>query len=175
MRKIVLKNKKEAILSDTVGFISNLPHELVMAFRATLEEVLMADIVLHVIDVSNPNYKEQRAEVCKVLHELGRDKIENEDCYIEVYNKIDKLEGDVEVKNFGSGVLISAVSGKGCDELLDVLGESLAKDDDIREVELDFSDGKGIALEYSRGDVLERVDNFEKKRVYLKVRYSKKN
>ncbi len=175
MRKIVLKNKKEAILSDTVGFISNLPHELVMAFRATLEEVLMADIVLHVIDVSNPNYKEQRAEVCKVLHELGRDKIENEDCYIEVYNKIDKLEGDVEVKNFGSGVLISAVSGKGCDELLDVLGESLAKDDDIREVELDFSDGKGIALEYNRGDVLERVDNFEKKRVYLKVRYSKKN
>ena len=174
MRKIVLKNKKEVILSDTVGFISNLPHELVMAFRATLEEVLLADVVLHVIDVSNPNYKEQRDDVCKVLHELGRDKIENEDCYVEVYNKIDKLDGNIEWKNFGNGVLVSAVNGKGCDKLLEVLGEKLAKGDDIKEVVLDISDGKGISLEYSRGEVLERIEDIEEKKIYLKVRYSKK-
>ena len=92
MRKIQLDKNCDIILSDTVGFISNLPHELVMAFRATLEEVLEADVIVHVIDVANPNYKEQRLDVLNVLHELGLSKIEFEDRYVEVFNKIDLLD-----------------------------------------------------------------------------------
>lgn len=178
MRKIVLSDKNEAILSDTVGFISNLPHELVMAFRATLEEVLEADIILHVIDVSNPSYKEQRLEVCKVLHELGLSKIEYENNYVEVYNKIDKLEDDENSLNgrkFGDGIMVSAISGKGCDKLLLLLSEKLKKESEIKELAFDISDGKGIAEAYRNGKVLEKKEDYHKGKIYLKVKFNKKN
>ena len=91
MRKINLPSGKEVILSDTVGFISDLPHELVMSFRATLEEVLSADIVVHVRDISNENSKQQAKDVYDVLHHLGLENIENQSNYIELWNKIDLL------------------------------------------------------------------------------------
>ena len=92
MRKLSYGKGRDVILSDTVGFISNLPHELVMAFRGTLEEVKVADVILHVIDVSNEGYKKQVDDVCKVLEELGISEEELSKRYVEVYNKIDKIE-----------------------------------------------------------------------------------
>ena len=89
-RQLDLPNKQQAILTDTVGFIQRLPHQLVAAFQSTLEEVVQSDVLLHVIDVSHELYKEQAAAVYQVLDELGaKDKT-----IITVYNKIDKLPPD---------------------------------------------------------------------------------
>lgn len=92
MRALGLPSGRKIILSDTVGFVSDLPHDLVAAFRATLEEVLAADLVLHVRDVSHPETEAQAADVRTVLAELGRAG-EGEDIFVEVYNKLDRLEG----------------------------------------------------------------------------------
>ena len=119
MRKVDLGGL-EVILSDTVGFISNLPHELVMSFRATLEEVLEAEIILHVIDISNPHYKEQRADVLEVLHELGLEQVETTPRYIEVLNKIDKSDSSKRPSNAGT-IAVSALTGEGVDTLLNRL------------------------------------------------------
>ena len=95
MRKIRLPSGQEVILSDTVGFISDLPHELIMAFRATLEEVLSADVIVHVRDIANPNTREQQQDVLKVLRSLGLEDVEQQDSYIELFNKIDLLDDDM--------------------------------------------------------------------------------
>ena len=86
MRKVRLSNGNDVILSDTVGFISDLPHELVMAFRATLEEVLEADLIVHIRDIASQSTKEQRSDVLKVLKSLGIVDVENSEIYIEVLN-----------------------------------------------------------------------------------------
>jgi GTP-binding protein HflX len=174
MRKIKLSPKNEVILSDTVGFISNLPHELVMAFRATLEEVLEANIILHVIDVSNPNYKEQRKDVLSVLHELGLDKIEYQDNYIEVYNKIDLLSDDklsyFKEKNKKNNVMISAFNGKGVDELLNMLDDKTSNKSEVVDFEIDISNGKELAKIYRDMYVLDRVDDLNNGKIYIKAR-----
>ena len=174
MRKIKLSPKNEVILSDTVGFISNLPHELVMAFRATLEEVLEANVILHVIDVSNPNYKEQRKDVLTVLHELGLDKIEYQDNYIEVYNKIDLLSEDKQKyfkeKNKKNNVMISAFNGKGVDELLKMLDDKTSNKSEVVDFEIDISNGKELARIYRDMDVLDRVDDLDTGKIYIKAR-----
>ena len=84
MRRIKLPSGREVILSDTVGFISDLPHELIMSFRATLEEVLEADLVVHVRDIANPNSGEQKKDVLGVLSNLGLEEIEQQDKYVEI-------------------------------------------------------------------------------------------
>ncbi len=172
MRKIEPAKGCEIILSDTVGFISNLPHELVMAFRATLEEVLEADVILHVIDVSNPDYKEQRQDVLEVLHELGLGKIEYEANYIEVINKIDALT-DTEKANWLArrGETLSAVSaltGEGIDGLLKLLGDKFKKKGTVKTVAVPVGDGKRLAEVYRTTEVLERREDEEK--IYLRVR-----
>ena len=91
MRRLKLPSGREIILSDTVGFISDLPHELIMSFRATLEEVLEADIIVHVRDMANPNTLLQKKDVLAVLSSLGLKNIENEENYIELLNKVDLL------------------------------------------------------------------------------------
>ena len=91
MRRLRLPSGREIILSDTVGFISDLPHELIMAFRATLEEVLEADLIVHVRDIANPNSGEQKKDVLAVLDNLGLKEVEQQDKYIEVLNKTDLL------------------------------------------------------------------------------------
>ncbi len=163
MRKIQLDKNCNIILSDTVGFISNLPHELIMAFRATLEEVLEADVIVHVIDVSNPNYKEQRLDVLNVLHELGLPKIEFEDRYIEVFNKIDLLE-DNEKKHFidktgTKAVAVSALSGEGVSQLLELLKSKFHKNIEIKTVSIPIDDGKKLAEIYQTAQVLERRED----------------
>ena len=174
MRKIELKKGVEVILSDTVGFISNLPHELVMSFRATLEEVLMADLIVHVIDVANPLYKIQRDDVISVLHELGLSKIENDDKYIEVLNKIDLLNDDVKLQLFSQKsdkiIGVSAITGDGSDKLLKILCDKFDERKIIKEVELDICDGKGLAKFYNDFDVLMRVDDVDNGKILLTVK-----
>ena len=174
MRKIELKKGVDVILSDTVGFISNLPHELVMSFRATLEEVLSADVVLHVIDASNPNYKTQRDDVIRVLHELGLSKIENEDFYIEVLNKADLL--DIEEKKHLLGmkreqiVTVSALTGEGCDILLETLSNKFDDRNNIHEIVLDITDGKQLACIYNNSEVLQRIDDVNEGKIKLVIK-----
>ncbi len=170
MRKVVLDCGKEVIFSDTVGFISHLPHELVMAFRATLEEVLEADIILHVIDAANPQYKEQRENVLLVLHELGLDKIEYAKNYMEVYNKVDLLDTKTTIKSlFGEGYVVSALTGQGIDVLLNKLNQFFIKQSEIKKISLSVQDGKKLAEIYRTAEVLERRDDDEK--IYLSVRF----
>ncbi|MBA4348304.1 MAG: GTPase HflX, partial [Clostridiales bacterium] len=119
VRKITLPNGSECLLSDTVGFINKLPHDLVNAFRSTLDEVNDADLVLHVVDSSSDYYEVQMRVVEEVLTSLGA----IETPRIDVYNKIDKPES----KPRNGGVAISATSGAGIDSLLHAIEEALAK------------------------------------------------
>lgn len=171
LRKVELGQGLEVILSDTVGFIADLPHELVMAFRATLEEVLEAEIILHVIDVSNPRYKEQRQDVLNVLHELGLEKIESTSRYFEVFNKIDLLQptytGEPIFKK--DELAVSAMSGMGVDKLINTLREYFTQKNRIDTIKLAVSDGGRLAQIYRTSEVIERKEdeNF----IYLKVRH----
>ena len=166
MRKIVLDSGNEVILSDTVGFISNLPHELVMAFRATLEEVLQADIIVHVIDVSNSQYKEQKEDVLTVLHELGLTKIEYEDKYVEVYNKVDALEeverGHWLERKGKNAVALSALTGDGVDNFLGLIDKKFAFNHEVLEIVVDLSDGKKIAEVYEKYKIIEKKETEDK-------------
>jgi GTP-binding protein HflX len=124
-RKLALPEKQEAVLTDTVGFIQRLPHQLVAAFRSTLEEVTESDLLLHVIDVSHELYKEQSEAVYEVLKNIGAiDKT-----IITVFNKIDKLPEDSELlaslAEKENSVCISAKKGIGLDKLLALIVENL--------------------------------------------------
>lgn len=160
MRKIILPRGSEVILSDTVGFISDLPHELVMAFRATLEEVLNADIVLHVRDIANPDTISQRDDVLKVLDNLGLKDIRYAQNYIEVLNKIDLLEENELISwknktlNANDNVLVSAFNGTGCGELLKLIEDKLTSEFIECKVSVSASDGKMVAWLYDNGKVV---------------------
>jgi GTP-binding protein HflX len=164
MRILKLPSGRKAILSDTVGFISDLPTHLVAAFRATLEEVLEADVIVHVRDVAHPDSAAQRDDVHGVLTDLGLGEVV-ERGLVEALNKIDLLdaEGRAAVVNEAgrdqASVPISAVTGAGCEALLQLLDARLL--DGIRAipVEVSLSDGAGIAWLYRHGEVLERRDD----------------
>lgn len=165
LRKIKLPSGMEVILSDTVGFISNLPHELVMAFRSTLEEVLEADVVVHVRDISNIDTDAQRKDVLEVLHHLGLKEIENKANYIEVLNKTDLLMDDekkVLEKQLShkkrTMLALSALSGEGCDKLLDLIDEKLTGD--YKEIcfVLPAENGKALSLIYQNAKVLKTLE-----------------
>src|SRR5262249_32202129 len=123
MRKVTLANKQDIILSDTVGFIADLPTHLVAAFRATLEQVQQADIILHVRDISRPDHEAQKEDVVSILADLGIE-YETDDRIMEVLNKIDMLEEGIredilrQVRFDESAVAISALTGQRTDELL---------------------------------------------------------
>ena len=163
MRAIALPGVEKAIISDTVGFISDLPTQLVAAFRATLEEVTGADLILHVRDIANPSTQAQKAQVLEVLGDLGV--IEGEGGanipIIEVWNKIDLLsaEASEDVTAAASSddmtVAISAVSGQGVDDLLARLGEQLTQGARVHEFVLPASAGRQIAWLHAHGDVVE--------------------
>lgn len=124
LRKASLPNKKEFLVVDTVGFVSKLPHDLVEAFKATLEEVQYADLILHVIDATNESFEIQQKTTDRVLKELDvTDKKQ-----ILVYNKVDKLELDIYPKNQEDVVYISAKQGINMDKLLNMIQDSLMKD-----------------------------------------------
>ncbi len=138
VRRVALPDRRELLLSDTVGFIDRLPHTLVASFRATLEETADADLVLHVIDAANPERDRHVAAVTRVLEEVGAIEVPR----VEVYNKVDMLSADERRRlqeADPSALLISAVTGAGCDELLESVAAKLALDQERVTVELDLS------------------------------------
>lgn len=139
VRRVSLPDRRELLVSDTVGFIDRLPHTLVAAFRATLEETADADLVLHVIDAANPERERHMAAVTRVLEEVGAHLVPR----IEVYNKVDQLSSDERRRvqeADPSALLISAATGQGCDELLDSVASRLALDQQRVTLDLDLSD-----------------------------------
>ena len=164
MRQLTLASGRTVILSDTVGFISDLPTQLVAAFRATLEEVLEADLVVHVRDIANARTDAQKADVETVLRDLGLDDAELA-VMIEVLNKTDLLDADAlsAISNLAlrsPGVLtLSAHTGQGSDALLQEIEERLFQVARRLELSLSHSDGRATAWLYERGNVLERLDD----------------
>jgi GTP-binding protein HflX len=163
LRSIALPHGARIILSDTVGFISDLPTDLVAAFRATLEEVLAADVILHVRDVAHEDSEAQRLDVLNVLAQLGIE-AESENRVVEVLNKLDKLEEGAHQRLLSvtardpDVVAVSALTGEGCDALLALLDERAAIGREVREFELPAGDGASIAWLYDHADVLGRMD-----------------
>jgi GTPase len=180
MRRLDLPSGRAVILSDTVGFISELPTHLVAAFRATLEEVTEADIILHVRDAHHPENEAQRADVLSVLADLGLADLAldeaSEGGLIEVMNKIDLLDPAARASlvnhaaRNSQSVALSAATGEGCEALLELLDRRL--DTAIRPVRLDIplSDGKTLAWVYRHGEVLGRRDDNDA--AHLSVRLS---
>lgn len=163
MRDVTLPSGRKIIISDTVGFVSSLPTSLIAAFRATLEEVLEADLLIHVRDVSHPDSEAQKSDVFDVLTELGVDQVRLNQA-LEVRNKIDLLSSwdrDLEVRRSGRNpneIPLSAVNGQGCDSLLELIDRRLNAYRSVVDVSLSFVDGEAIAWLYERGEVLERLD-----------------
>ena len=151
-RTLVISDTCTALISDTVGFISKLPHQLVDAFKATLEELTFADLLLHVIDASDPNWREQAAVVDRLIQELGV----GEPPRLEVFNKCDKFVGDI-LPHGEDMVPISAKTGAGLDALRSAIAKRL--DAGARRVELRLPYGKGGLLDQLyREAKVEKVD-----------------
>ncbi len=187
MRGITLPSGRQAILSDTVGFITDLPTHLVEAFRATLEEVQLADVILHVRDITHPEARLQKEAVESILADLG---IERDDGrLIEVMNKADLLDDD-ERKNlqsyavrqswdsqhalpldglnpeaFGGAVAVSALTGDGLSELLHLIDDQLSARVSVYDVSLPLEEGAALAWLYGHGKVLGKADKKTKTHV----------
>jgi GTP-binding protein HflX len=169
MRAIRLPGIDKAILSDTVGFVSDLPTQLIAAFRATLEEVVAADLILHVRDIAHPDSEAQRDDVLAVLGELGISMEPDEDApsgewtpprIMEVWNKIDLLSGDYRTNvaeraaRRPDTALISAATGEGVDELLLAMRDRLVEDLHPYQLALSPADGAALAWLHEHGEVL---------------------
>ncbi|MFW5881053.1 MAG: GTPase HflX [Roseicyclus sp.] len=156
MRAVRLPDGTEVILSDTVGFISDLPTQLVAAFRATLEEVLDADLILHVRDIAHPQTAEQAEDVTRILADLGVDETVP---LIEVWNKTDLLPGperetrETEAARREGVFAISAATGAGLGTLLAQVAEAVSEPRHVARVSLPHSDGRRRAWLYDRGIV----------------------
>lgn len=177
MRRIKLPGGREIILSDTVGFISDLPHELVMSFRATLEEVLEADIIVHVRDVANENTAQQKKDVLSVLKNLGLKDIETQSSYLEVLNKIDLLDETdhthciENAKRNPNLAVLSAVTGEGTDAFLKQIEERLAAEHSEVEIKVDASNGKLLAWLHQNADVIS--SNLKNEQIILHIKADK--
>ena len=161
MRGMRLPSGRNVILSDTVGFISELPTELIAAFRATLEEVAQADVILHVRDISHPDSVAQRADVLNVLDGMVRDGVLDShwsDRTIEVLNKADLVGGVEAVPKRENAVAISAITGEGLPDLFEVLDQYLTRSMKSVDVRLPITDGAALAWLYQHGEVVGRTD-----------------
>jgi GTP-binding protein HflX len=178
MRDIRLPGFDKAILSDTVGFVSDLPTELIAAFRATLEEVRSADLLVHVRDMAHPDSEAQRDDVADVLGSLGLAE-EGAPPRIEAWNKLDLLSDEGrgrlagEAKRRTDVVPISALTGEGVDALREAMAARLRSGEEVHRIRLAASDGGKIAWLHARGEVLDQqLDHDE---VQLSVRLSPDN
>ena len=178
MRDIRLPGFDKVILSDTVGFVSDLPTELIAAFRATLEEVREADLLVHVRNMAHPDREAQREDVEDVLASLGLAE-EGAPPRIEAWNKIDLLPDEErqplveEGKRRNDVVPISAVTGEGLNRLRERLAECLRSGEQVHQIRVPATDGGRIAWLHSRGEVLDqRIDHDE---LELSVRLSPDN
>lgn len=173
MRQIRLPNGTKAILSDTVGFISDLPTELIAAFRATLEEVVEADIILHVRDVAHFDTEAQKQDVCTVLKGLGlTDKMESN--MIEVYNKVDLLSEDEcarysAERQYDDKAAISALTGQGVDRLLSIMEDKLCRNRMQMTVKLPYDNGKIISWLYGNSEVIKKEDKDTYINFYVRI------
>jgi GTP-binding protein HflX len=153
VRAVTLPSKRKVLFSDTVGFIRDLPKGLMAAFRATLEEVEQASLLLHVSDISNPHHEEQDAEVIKVLHDLGVDDRPR----LHIFNKVDRLD-PAELQSLARGngnVYVSAMARTGLEELLKRVDEAMPVDPLLRlRFSLPMADGRTLALVHGLGRVL---------------------
>jgi len=173
MREVPLPGFDKAILSDTVGFISELPTQLVAAFRATLEEVVSADLIVHVRDISHPDTDAQSEDVERVLKEIGAAAADEEGSgeggqkRLEAWNKIDLLAPEelervrAEAQRREDVVLVSAIAGEGIDDLLERAGNHLRKGARLRTLRLSASDGETLAWLHANGEVVEQRPNGE--------------
>ena len=179
MRQLTLPGGRRVILSDTVGFISELPHELVAAFRATLEEVLAADLILHVRDISHPETEEQAADVGEILDSLG---VDEDVPLIEVWNKIDALSPETraalrrtDARTEGVQA-VSALTGEGLDDLMAAVDLRLAEALDEPRIEaelvLSHSDGRRRAWLHGQGVVL--GEEMAEDGVHLRLRWTER-
>ncbi|HEY0292761.1 MAG TPA: GTPase HflX [Hansschlegelia sp.] len=164
LRQIRLPHGAHAILSDTVGFISELPTQLVAAFRATLEEVIEADVILHVRDISHEDSDAQSADVAAVLRDLGIDP-ETDERVVEVWNKVDRLDSDARGVLAATAArrdaenrpaLMSALTGEGEAALLSAVEERLSARRETVVVTLEPTDGAGENWLHRHGDVMDR-------------------
>jgi len=155
VRRLELPGGSEVIIADTVGFVRDLPHELIAAFRSTLQEAREADLILHLIDVSDPNRWQRVRQVNAVLKELEADRVPQ----IRVYNKIDKLDRQPRLTNNqkgeGRAVWLSAVTGEGIPLLLDAVGKRLRRKKVHGVLRLRASQGRQRALLFDMGAVLQ--------------------
>lgn len=181
MRGIQLPSGRHAILSDTVGFISDLPTELIAAFRATLEEVISAEIIVHVCDVSHPDLDAQRHDVEAVLRTLGV--MDSGVPIIDCFNKIDRLESNDPRAEAGKSsikahrVAVSALTGEGSDDLWQAIEDIFREAEKIYAVDVPHAAGEAQAWLHSHGEVLETLPDMETgegggDKMHLKVRLS---
>ena len=171
MRGLRLPSGRRAILSDTVGFISELPHELVEAFRATLEEVAEADVILHVRDIAHPDSTAQRADVIEVLDAMAKAGTLDADysvCTIEVLNKADLLGGVANVPLRPGCIPVSAITGEGLPALLAAIDARIAANMEIADYEIPSTDGARLAWLYQHGEIVTRQDADD--RIHVTVR-----
>lgn len=167
MREIALPGVSKAILSDTVGFVSDLPTELVAAFRATLEEVTSADLIVHVRDIAHPDSDEQRDDVERVLTDLGV-RGEGGPPVLELWNKVDLLDPDAltfvtnEAERRDDVLMISALEGHGIDRLRERLGDRLTLGRRVQTIEIEQKDGAALAWLHAHGEVLEQRQEGER-------------
>jgi len=160
MRSLELPSGRKIVLSDTVGFISELPTQLVAAFQATLEEVSEADLIVHVRDISSSDSEAQKRDVEDVLAGLGLANAR----LIEALNKIDLLDGEArETADNRSvrdpdAVVLSALTGAGCGELLEAIDRRLSESRHVVNLDIDLADGAALAWLYRHGEILERQD-----------------
>lgn len=166
MREISLPGVEKAILSDTVGFVSDLPTQLVAAFRATLEEVISADIIVHVRDISHSETDAQRDDVLQILRDLGvldDEDAANQPRMLEVWNKIDLLDAEKRedmsalVQRNDDVLMISAQTGEGVDAFKAHLSALIAKGNLVRSVRLNASDGAALAWLHARGTINSQI------------------
>ena len=164
MRGLELPSGRKVILSDTVGFVSDLPHDLVAAFRATLEEVLEADLIVHVRDVSSPETDAQKQDVLEVLKELGLQQVIDGAELVEALNKADLLneEDALAVRELSNRtentMVVSALTGANCQDLLQLIENRLTAEMPVFQVLVPYANGKALAGLYQQGEVLNRIE-----------------
>lgn len=150
LRKITISNNLTFLLTDTVGFVSKLPHNLIDAFKSTLEEVRYADLLLHVIDASNEKYDLQKETTLKVLEELGVDNKK----IINIFNKCDLLDDISEMSKDGDPVFISATKEMNLDELLEKIYNIIGKKIINMNLQIPYSEGNVVSQLYEEGNVI---------------------
>lgn len=165
MRKIKLPSGHEVILSDTVGFVSDLPHQLVEAFKATLEEVTLADVLLQVHDAASPDAPAQAADVAQVLSSIGAQEVP----VVHVANKTDLLP-DPDMARV-AGIHTAALHGRGIEEVRAALDEKLRAQTEVYTFELSVTDGKNLAWLHANGEVLnQHMHNDETWQIQVRLR-----